>query len=132
MGLKEQFQRLGQKVGSGLQRFGQQASREFKTVGTFVRDKALPAIENVAGKVGAGITKYGVPIAAAVAPEFLPAVAAAGALASRVGAAASTGRSLIKAGENVVGAVKSGNVGRIATAGLAGRQELRRAGLKGV
>lgn len=132
MGLKEQFQRLGQKVGSGIQRLGQQAGRDLKSAGAFVRDKALPVIENVAGKVGAGLTKYGVPIAAAVAPEFLPAVAAAGALASRVGAAAGTGRALIKAGENVVGAVQSGKTGRIAAAGLEGARALRRAGMKGV
>lgn len=124
------FQRFGQQVAGGFQRFGQQARRDFASAGDFIKNKALPAIENVAGEVGRGIMKYGIPIASVVAPELLPVLAGAGAIASRVGSAAGTGRSLIRAGENVASAVKSGNVGKIATAGLAGRQELRRAGVR--
>jgi hypothetical protein len=131
MSIKRDFERFGQKVRQGFQRFGQKAGRDFQSAGKFIKEKALPAIEKVAGQVGRGVLQYGLPIASVVAPELLPLVAGAGALASRVGSAAGTGRKLITAGEKVVGAVKSGNVGKIATAGLEGRQALRRAGVRG-
>jgi len=95
------FQRFGQQVSGGFQRFGQQARRDFESVGNFIKDKALPVIENVAGEVGRGIMKYGVPIAAAIAPELLPLVAGAGAIASRVGSAAGTGQKLIKTAQRL-------------------------------
>jgi len=131
MGIKQDFQRFGQKVRQGFQRFGQKATRDFQSAGKFIKEKALPAIENIAGKVGKGILQYGLPIASLVAPELTPLLAGAGAIASRVGSAAGTGRKLITAGEKVVGAVKTGDVGKIAVAGLEGRQALRRAGVRG-
>ncbi len=130
MGIKGVFHKIGQKVSAGFHKFGQQASRDLKSVGKFVRDKALPAVEKVAGQVGRGIAKYGVPIASAVAPELLPVVAGAAGIARGVAKAAGTGRSLIASGEKVVSAVKSGDVGRIKAAAMEGRGELRRAGVR--
>jgi len=132
MGIAQDFARFGQKVRSGFQRFGQKAKRDFQSVGTFVKDKALPAIEKVAGQVGRGIVKYGVPIASVLAPGLAPVLGTIGKIAGRVGSAAGSGRRLIKAGEGVASAVQGGDVNKIIGAGLAAKGELKRAGVRGI
>ncbi len=116
--------RFGKQVAGGVSRFAKEAVKDFSTAGKFVRDKALPAIEKVAGQVGKGLS-YATPFVAGIAPELLPFVAGASALAKQVGKGASSGRRAIQQGEDVISGIKSGDTQKAIQAGQGLRRDLR-------
>lgn len=91
-------------VGKSFRQFGRKAEKGFNQVVNFTEGKLLPTIENVAGQVA----KYA-PVAAAIAPEFAPAILAIGAGAKVVQGGAKAGRQLIGTGRKVVGAIRKGD-----------------------
>jgi len=92
-------------VGKSFRQFGRKAEKGINQAINFTEGKLLPTIEKVAG----GVAKYA-PLAAAVAPEFAPAILAIGAGAKVVQGGAKAGRQLIGTGRKVVGAIRSGDV----------------------
>jgi len=116
--------RFGRQVSTGVSRFAKEAVKDFSTAGKFVRDKALPAIEKVAGKVAGGIAKAS-PFIAGIAPELAPIALGISGLAKGVQKVAQGGRRAIQQGEDVVSGIKSGDTQKAIQAGQALRRDLR-------
>lgn len=122
--VRKVLSRFGRQVSTGTQRFAKEAVKDFSTAGKFVRDKALPAIERVAGQVGKGLA-VATPFIAAVAPELAPIAFGASRLASALVQGASTGRRAIKSAEDTVGALRRGDTQSAIQSGQALRRDLR-------
>jgi len=106
IGLLKGTNKFFRNIGKGFRQFGRKAERDLNTAINFTEGKLLPVVEKVAG----GVAKYA-PLAAAVAPEFAPAILAVGAGAKVVQQGAKAGRQLIGTGRKVVGAIRAGDVG---------------------
>lgn len=120
----QKIERFGQKIKSGAEKFGKKVGRDLLSAGKFVKEKALPEIEKLAGQAGAGIKKA-TPYIAGIAPELLPVAIGAGKLASAIGKGAAGGRKAIGQGEQTVEAIKRGDVKSAVMSGKALRRDLR-------
>jgi hypothetical protein len=106
------FSNLGKGFKTGVGR----SLRQLSSAGTYLKKKALPTVEKVAGAVGKGIT-YAMPVLGAVAPELLPVAFGASKLAGVIGQGAGTLRKGIQSGENAVERLKRGDVAGAVSAG---------------
>jgi hypothetical protein len=103
-------------LGKGFKTGGMRSLRQLSSAGTYLKNKALPIVEKVAGGVSKGLM-YSIPVLGAVAPELLPVALGASKLAGVIGQGAGTLRKGIQSGENAVERLKRGDVAGAIVAG---------------
>jgi hypothetical protein len=110
--ISKAFSNLGKGFKTGVGR----SLRQLSSAGTYIKQKALPVVEKVAGGVSKGLM-YAMPVLGAVAPELLPVALGASKLAGVIGQGAGTLRKGIQSGENAVERLKRGDVAGAISAG---------------
>jgi hypothetical protein len=110
--LSKAFSNLGKGFKTGVGR----SLRQLSSAGTYIKQKALPVVEKVAGGVSKGLM-YSIPVLGAVAPELIPVALGASKLAGVIGQGAGTLRKGIQSGENAVERLKRGDVAGALSAG---------------
>jgi len=125
----QSIKRFGHKAGGALKRFGHKAGHALHTAVEF-GEKALPAVEKVAGGIAKGLTMVE-PLVGAVAPEFLPAVeiakrgsSAVSAGARSAGAGLQAGKGIVRGAKKIASGDTAGGTANVIQAGLAGRAAL--------
>jgi hypothetical protein len=77
------FHKIGNKIGAGVHKIGNKIASGIHSAEAFVKEKALPVVEKVAGAVQRGIN-MALPAITAVAPELTPFAMGASAIAGKV------------------------------------------------
>lgn len=112
------------KVSKSLTGVGRDVERGFNKAVNYTEGKILPTIERVSGQVASGIDKYGIPITAVLAPEFLPVALAASGVAKGVNKGAKQIRAGIGTGRAIVKSARKGDIQGV----ISGGQKLRTQG----
>lgn len=110
------FSKAFSNLGKGFKTGGMRSLQQLSSAGTYLKKKALPIVEKVAGGVSKGLM-YSIPVLGAVAPELLPVALGASKLAGLIGSGAGTLRKGIQSGENAVERLKRGDVAGAISAG---------------
>lgn len=106
--INKAFSKFGKGIKSKFEKFGKTALGDVKEVGSFIKNKALPAVEKVAGQIGKGI-QYATPVLTALAPELLPFAMGASKVAGLIGKGTQIAKKGITSGEAIVSSLKKGD-----------------------
>lgn len=89
------FHKLGNKITAGAHKLGNKILGGLRTAGEFIKDKALPAVEKVAGMVQ-GKIKSALPAIASISPQLTPLALGAIGVAGSVKKGAQFGQTLAR------------------------------------
>ena len=87
------FHKIGNKIGAGVNKIGNKIGAGLHTAETFIKEKALPVVEKVAGYAQKGIS-MAMPVISAIAPELTPFAMGASAIAGKIKQGAQIGQKI--------------------------------------